>query len=40
MPVYSFIKHFRREFEYYIEHGHSELAAGLEARGALEMARN
>ena len=29
MPVRSFIKHFRHEFEYYIEHGHSI----LEARG-------
>ena len=27
MPVRSFIKHFRPEFEYYIEHGHSILAA-------------
>ena len=23
MPVWSFIKHFRPEFEYYVEHGHS-----------------
>jgi NADH-quinone oxidoreductase subunit F len=23
MPVRSFIKHFRHEFEYYIKHGHS-----------------
>jgi len=26
MPVRSFLKHFRPEFEYYIEHGHSVLA--------------
>ena len=23
MPVQSFVKHFRHEFEYYIEHGRS-----------------
>ncbi len=23
MPVYSFIKHFRHEFVYYVEHGRS-----------------
>ncbi len=27
MPVYSFIKHYRDEFAYYIEHGHSMLDA-------------
>ncbi len=27
MPVRSFLKHFRAEFEYYIEHGHSMLEA-------------
>ncbi|WP_322629477.1 NADH-ubiquinone oxidoreductase-F iron-sulfur binding region domain-containing protein, partial [Halothiobacillus sp.] len=28
-PVRSFIKHFRHEFEYYIEHGHSMSVDGL-----------
>jgi NADH-quinone oxidoreductase subunit F len=28
-PVQSFVKHFRHEFEYYVEHGHSI----VEARG-------
>jgi NADH-quinone oxidoreductase subunit F len=28
-PVQSFVKHFRHEFEYHIEHGHSI----VEARG-------
>jgi len=27
MPVHSFIKHYRDEFAYYIEHGHSMLDA-------------
>jgi len=27
-PVQSFIKHFRHEFEYYVEHGHSMVQAG------------
>ncbi|TQV65533.1 MAG: NADH-quinone oxidoreductase subunit NuoF [Halothiobacillaceae bacterium] len=27
MPVRSFLKHFRPEFEYYIEHGHSQVDA-------------
>ena len=27
MPVRSFLKHFRPEFEYYIEHGHSMVDA-------------
>jgi NADH-quinone oxidoreductase subunit F len=26
-PVLSFIKHFRPEFEYFIEHGHSMIKA-------------
>jgi NADH-quinone oxidoreductase subunit F len=26
MPVRSFVKHFRHEFSYYIEHGHSMVA--------------
>ncbi|HEX5649680.1 MAG TPA: NADH-ubiquinone oxidoreductase-F iron-sulfur binding region domain-containing protein, partial [Steroidobacteraceae bacterium] len=26
-PVQSFVKHFRHEFEYYVEHGHSIVAA-------------
>jgi NADH-quinone oxidoreductase subunit F len=29
MPVRSFIKHFRHEFEYYIDHGHSMIEDGL-----------
>lgn len=29
VPVRSFLKHFRHEFEYYIEHGHSMIADGL-----------
>jgi len=29
VPVLSFLKHFRHEFEYYIEHGHSMIADGL-----------
>lgn len=27
MPVRSFVKHFRHEFQYYIEHGRSPVAA-------------
>ena len=27
-PVQSFLKHFRHEFEYYVEHGHSMVQAG------------
>ncbi len=34
MPVRSFIKHFRPEFEYYIKHGHSMLDAGKRAEAA------
>ena len=29
VPVRSFLKYFRHEFEYYIEHGHSMIADGL-----------
>ena len=28
MPVWSFVKHFREEFEYYVEHGRSMVAKG------------
>lgn len=28
MPVWSFVKHFREEFEYYVEHGRSMVAQG------------
>lgn len=31
MPVHSFIKHYREEFTYYIEHGHSILNASANA---------
>jgi len=33
MPVRSFIKHFRHEFEYYLEHGRS-LMDGVEREAA------
>jgi NADH-quinone oxidoreductase subunit F len=28
MPVWSFIKHYRPEFEYYVKHGHSMVDQG------------
>lgn len=34
MPVRSFIQHFRPEFEYYIEHGHSLLDAEAKSKSA------
>ncbi len=34
MPVYSFIKHYRDEFAYYIEHGHSMLEAEMQKNAA------
>ncbi|MGH8555738.1 MAG: NADH-ubiquinone oxidoreductase-F iron-sulfur binding region domain-containing protein, partial [Gammaproteobacteria bacterium] len=33
MPVRSFIKHFRSEFEYYVEHG-SSMAESLPGKAA------
>ena len=33
-PVQSFLKHYRREFEHYIEHGHSILEAGKASAAA------
>jgi NADH-quinone oxidoreductase subunit F len=28
MPVWSFVKHFREEFEYYVKHGRSMVGQG------------
>ncbi|CAA6827111.1 MAG: NADH-ubiquinone oxidoreductase chain F (EC, partial [uncultured Thiotrichaceae bacterium] len=38
MPVWSFIKHFRPEFEYYVEHGHSMVSAKAAAASTLKEA--